>query len=262
MQQDEDSVEVMPSDAQSREKVRRRRGIYLLPNLLTTAALSCGFFAITSAINGRFENAAIAIVVALVLDGLDGRVARLTNTQSDFGAQYDSMADVVSFAVAPAILMYTWALSPLGKLGWMAAFVHMAGGALRLARFNVQLENDDKRFFQGLPSPAAGAVLACFVWVFYEYDFAFSGLSYVILGLTSVTGFLMVSNLRYYSFKDIDLRGKVPFIVACGVMLAFSIIFAHPPATLFLLFFGYALSGPLHTVLLIYKKRKLRANNK
>jgi CDP-diacylglycerol--serine O-phosphatidyltransferase len=261
MNKDEDSVEVRFADGQSSGGIRRRRGIYLLPNLLTTAALSCGFFAITSAINGRYENAAIAIIVALVLDGLDGRVARLTNTQSDFGAQYDSMADVVSFGVAPAILMYTWALAPLGKLGWIAAFVHMAGGALRLARFNVQLEVDDKRFFQGLPSPAAGAVLACFVWVWFEYEFAFSGLPYAILALTAATGLLMVSNLRYYSFKDIDLRGKVPFIVACGVMLAFSIIFAHPPATLFLLFFGYALSGPLHTALMIYKKRKLRNNH-
>ncbi|HFD12182.1 MAG TPA: CDP-diacylglycerol--serine O-phosphatidyltransferase [Crenotrichaceae bacterium] len=260
MQQDEDSVEVTPR-AESSNRARRRKGIYLLPNLLTTAALSCGFFAITSSINGRYESAAVAIIVALVLDGLDGRVARLTNTQSDFGAQYDSMADVVSFGVAPAILMYTWALAPLGKLGWVAAFVHMAGGALRLARFNVQLEVDDKRFFQGLPSPAAGGVLACFVWVSFEYAFGYNWLPYAILVLTAATGLLMVSNLRYYSFKDIDLRGKVPFVVACGVMFAFSIIFAQPPATLFLLFLGYALSGPIHTVLMIHKKRNARIDS-
>jgi len=250
----------MPVNDVQSEMSRRRRGIYLLPNLLTTAALSCGFFAITSAINDRYVNAAVAIIVALVLDGLDGRVARLTNTQSDFGAQYDSMADVVSFGVAPAILMYTWALAPLGKLGWIAAFVHMVGGALRLARFNVQLEIDDKRFFQGLPSPAAGAVLAYFVWIAFEYEFDFSWLPYTILTLTAATGLLMVSNLRYYSFKDIDLRGRVPFVVACGVMLAFSIVFAQPPTTLFVLFFGYALSGPLHTVMMIHKKRKLRVD--
>ncbi|MCH9699548.1 MAG: CDP-diacylglycerol--serine O-phosphatidyltransferase [Gammaproteobacteria bacterium] len=243
---------------QSDSDVRRRRGIYLLPNLLTTAALSCGFFSITSSINERYENAAIAIIFAIVLDGLDGRVARLTNTQSDFGAQYDSMADVVSFAVAPAILMYTWALAPLGKLGWIAAFIHMAGGALRLARFNVQLEVEDKRYFQGLPSPAAGAILACLVWVLIEFDLDYNWLPYATLILTACTGILMVSNLRYYSFKDIDLRGRVPFIVACGVMLAFSIIFAHPPLTLFLLFLGYACSGPLHTILMIHKKRNSR----
>ncbi len=258
MQQDEDNVEGNSLNQDSSDRILRRRGIYLLPNLLTTAALSCGFFAITSAINGGYEKAAVAIIIALVLDGLDGRVARLTNTQSDFGAEYDSMADVVSFGVAPAILMYTWILAPLGKLGWIAAFIHMAGGALRLARFNVQLEIDDKRFFQGLPSPAAGAVLACSVWVSLEHGLMSSSLPYFILILTATTGFLMVSNLRYYSFKDIDLRGKVPFIVACGVMLAFSIIFAHPPVTLFLLFFGYAVSGPLHTIWMIHKKRSLR----
>ena len=261
MQHDDDNIGDKPIGQESNRTIRRRRGIYLLPNLLTTAALSCGFFAITCSINGRYENAAVAIIVALVLDGLDGRVARLTNTQSDFGAQYDSMADVVSFGVAPAILMYTWALAPLGKLGWIAAFIHMAGGALRLARFNVQLEIDDKRFFQGLPSPAAGAVLACFVWVSSEFEFGYSWLAYAILLLTATTGILMVSNLRYYSFKDIDLLGKVPFIVACGVMLAFSIIFAHPPLTLFLLFLGYALSGPLHTMLMIQKTRSLRIDN-
>jgi CDP-diacylglycerol---serine O-phosphatidyltransferase len=238
---------------------RLGRGIYLLPNLFTTAALFCGFYGITAAINGRYEIAAGVIFVAMVLDGMDGRVARLTNTQSEFGAQYDSMADMVSFGAAPAVVMYVWSLASLGKFGWFAAFVHAAGGALRLARFNAQLATADKRYFQGLPSPAAAAILAGFVWVATEYGFDGDVLAYGAAVLTISTGLLMVSNFRYYSFKDIDLRGKVPFVVAIAVMLSFGLIFAHPPVMLFVLFFLYAFSGPVLTLVLRRRRRSKRS---
>ncbi|MGR9108294.1 MAG: CDP-diacylglycerol--serine O-phosphatidyltransferase [Gammaproteobacteria bacterium] len=239
-------------------QIRRRRGIYLLPNLFTTAALFCGFYGITAAINSRYEIAAAMIFIAMVLDGMDGRVARLTNTQSEFGAQYDSMADMLSFGAAPAIVMYVWSLASLGKFGWFAAFVHAAGGALRLARFNAQLATADKRYFQGLPSPAAAAILAGFVWVATEYGLDGTSLSYIAAVLTIATGLLMVSNFRYYSFKDIDLRGKVPFVVAIAVMLGFGLVFAHPPLMLFGLFFLYALSGPVVTLVLRRRRRTKR----
>ncbi len=186
------------------KNVIRRRGIYLLPNLFTTGALFSGFYAVTSAIDSRFETAVIAIFVAMILDGLDGRVARLTNTQSDFGAQYDSLSDMVSFAIAPALVMYLWALESFGKLGLFAAFIHTAGGALRLARFNTQLTSADKRYFQGLPSPAAAAILAGFIWISLEYSYGRDSLKYIALLLTMITGLLMVSNFRYSSFKEID----------------------------------------------------------
>lgn len=232
----------------------RRRGIYLLPNLFTTGALFSGFYAITSAINGRFDVAVGAIFVAMILDGLDGRVARLTNTQSDFGAQYDSLSDMVSFAMAPALVMYLWAFSTLGKVGLFAAFVHTAGGALRLARFNTQLTSADKRYFQGLPSPAAAAILAGFIWLCLEYGYQPETLSYIALLLTITTGLLMVSNFRYSSFKEIDLKGKVPFFVAIAVMLAIAFVMTQPQTMLFVLFLGYAVSGPLVT--LIMRRRK------
>jgi CDP-diacylglycerol--serine O-phosphatidyltransferase len=234
----------------------RRRGIYLLPNLFTTGALFAGFYAITSAMNGRYETAVIAIFVAMILDGLDGRVARLTNTQSEFGAQYDSLSDMVSFGAAPALVMYLWAFSSLGKLGLFAAFVHMAGGALRLARFNTQIATADKRYFQGLPSPAAAAILAGFIWISLEHGYDIEVLKYAAIVLTISTGLLMVSNFRYSSFKEIDLKGKVPFFVAIAVMLGIAFIMAQPQTMLFLLFLSYAISGPVVT--LIMRKRRLQ----
>lgn len=234
----------------------RRRGIYLLPNLFTTGALFSGFYAITSAMGGRFETAVIAIFVAMILDGLDGRVARLTNTQSEFGAQYDSLSDMVSFGAAPALVMYLWAFSSLGKVGLFAAFVHAAGGALRLARFNTQLATADKNYFQGLPSPAAAAILAGFIWICLEYKYDIELFKYFALGLTVSTGLLMVSNFRYSSFKKIDLKGKVPFIVAIAVMLAIAFVMAQPQTMLFLLFLGYAISGPVIT--LVMRRRRLQ----
>lgn len=238
---------------------KRRRGIYLLPNLFTTAALFAGFYAITAAINHRFELAAVAIFIAMILDGMDGRVARLTNTQSAFGAEYDSLADLTSFGIAPAIVLYVWSLSSLGKLGWVAAFVHAAGAALRLARFNTQVATADKRYFQGLPSPSAAAILAGFLWFGLEHDFSGEGLRHVALALSLMTGLLMVSNFRYYSFKDVDLRGRIPFVRVIVMMLAFAVIFTNPPLMLFVLFTAYAISGPVITLLMRKRRRERRA---
>ena len=237
----------------------RNRGIYLLPNLFTTGAMFSGFYAMTSAINGHFETAAIAIFVAMILDGLDGRVARLTNTQSEFGVQYDSLSDMVSFGVAPGLVMYLWVLSSMGKFGLFAAFVHTAGGALRLARFNTQVTTADKRYFQGLPSPAAAAILAGFIWVCSEFQYDVQSIKFLAAILAIATGLLMVSNFRYSSFKEIDLKGKVSFLVAIGVMLGLAFILAQPQVLLFLLFLGYAISGPLVT--LVMRKRKRQSRN-
>lgn len=234
---------------------RRRRGIYLLPNLLTTATLFSGFYAITAAIHDRFHYAAFAIFIAMVMDGLDGRVARLTNTQSAFGAEYDSLADGISFGVAPALVMYLWSLSELGKIGWFAAFVYAAGTALRLARFNTQLGTADKRYFQGLPSPSAAAILAGFVWASVEYGLESEATPYIAAVITIMIGLLMVSNVRYHSFKNIDVRGRVPFVVAIAVMLTFAVIFTNPPLMLFLIFSSYAISGPVVTLVLLKKRR-------
>ena len=233
----------------------RRRGIYLLPNLLTTGALFSGFYAITSAIGGRYETAVIAIFIAMILDGLDGRVARLTNTQSEFGVQYDSLSDMASFGLAPALVMYLWAFASFGKAGLFAAFVHAAGGALRLARFNAQITTDDKRYFQGLPSPAAAAVLAGFIWLSLEHGYDKDVVKYPALVLTVCTGLLMVSNFRYFSFKEAQLKGKVPFFVAISVMLALAFVMAKPEVMLFLLFLAYAISGPVVTLVLRRRKR-------
>jgi len=221
----------------------RRRGIYLLPNLFTTGALFAGFYAIVQAMNGKFEQSAVAIFIAMVLDGLDGRVARLTRTQSAFGAEYDSLSDMVSFGVAPALVMYVWALQDMGKLGWIAAFIYCAGTALRLARFNTQLEVSDKRFFQGLPSPAAAALIAGMIWVLHDYEIKGPDIHWFAWVVTVFAGLTMVSNLRYYSGKDINLRHSVPFVVVLLVVLAFILISYRPPEVLFGVFVLYALSG-------------------
>lgn len=236
----------------------RHRGIYLLPNLFTTGALFSGFYAIISAIGGHYETAVVAIFIAMILDSLDGRVARMTNTQSEFGAQYDSLSDMVSFGIAPALVMYLWAFMSLGRLGLFAAFVHTAGGALRLARFNTQITSVDKRYFQGLPSPAAAAILAGFIALCLDRGYQSESVRYFALLLTISTGLLMVSNFRYYSFKEIDLRGKVPFVVATGLMLAIAFIMAQPQTMLFMLFSIYAISGPSFT-LIMRRKRRLQA---
>ena len=221
----------------------RRRSIYLLPNLFTTGALFAGFYAIVQAMNGKFEFAAVAIFIAMVLDGLDGRVARLTHTQSEFGAEYDSLSDMVSFGVAPSLLMYEWAFRDLGKIGWFAAFIYCAGTALRLARFNTNIDVVDKRYFQGLPSPAAAALVAGFVWVMGDYGFSGQDLRWYAVALTVFAGLSMVSNVLFYSFKDFNMRKSVPFIAIFVLALFFILISSYPPGVLFFIFLGYALSG-------------------
>lgn len=225
----------------------RRKGIYLLPNLLTTAGLFSGFYAVIASMNDRFEAAAIAIFIAMIFDGLDGRVARLTNTQSAFGAEYDSMADIVSFGIAPSIVVYNWALSGLGKAGWLAAFVFVAGGALRLARFNTQVGVADKRFFQGLAIPAAAAILASMVWFGVDAEIDGKDVSYLVAAVTFLLGLLMVSNFRYNSFKDVDWRSKVSFVSVLAIVFVFIVVAAEPAATLFASFLIYAISGPVNT---------------
>ncbi len=221
----------------------RRRSIYLLPNLFTTAALFAGFYAIVQAMNSKFEHAAVAIFIAMVLDGLDGRVARLTHTQSEFGAEYDSLSDMVSFGVAPSILMYEWAFRDLGKWGWFAAFIYCAGAALRLARFNTNIDVVDKRYFQGLPSPAAAALVAGFVWVMMDNQLTGFELRWAAAALTVFAGLSMVSNLKYYSFKSVNMRKSVPFFAIFMFALFFILVSVDPPLHLFLMFFGYCLSG-------------------
>ncbi|OYY94234.1 MAG: CDP-diacylglycerol--serine O-phosphatidyltransferase [Hydrogenophilales bacterium 28-61-23] len=231
-----------------------RRGIYLLPNLLTTGALFAGFYAIVQAMNGRYEQAAIAILVAMILDGLDGRVARLTNTQSAFGAEYDSLSDMVSFGVAPALVMYSFALKDMGKLGWIAAFVYCAAAALRLARFNTMLAVQDKRWFMGLPSPAAAALVAGFVWLMVDNQITGNESRWLAWAVILFAGISMITNLAFYSGKDFNLKRSVPFLVIVLVALGFSLISVDPPIVLFLIFLGYGVSG----YVLWLKRRYLR----
>ena len=237
---------------------KQRRGIFLLPNLFTTAALFAGFYAIVAAMAGRFEASAIAIYVALVLDGADGRIARMTNTQSAFGAEYDSLSDVVSFGLAPALVAYEWALAELGNAGWLAAFFYAAATALRLARFNTQSGSADKRYFQGLPCPAAAAVVAGLVWL--ATDFAASGreLAGVTCAVTLLCGALMVSSMRFYSFKDFDLRGRVPFVTMLLVVVGFVFVSSDPPLVLFGASLLYALHGPVLTLVGLHRRRAER----
>ena len=228
----------------------RRKGIYILPNLFTLAALFGGFYAVVMAMNDRFELAAIGVFCAMVLDSLDGRVARMTHTQSAFGEQMDSLSDMVSFGAAPALIVYEWALRGLGKPGWIAAFVYCAGAALRLARFNTNIGVVDKRFFQGLPSPAAAAVVVGFIWLMDDFGFrdvsaepGLRWLAWTAFGFTLYAGLTMVTNVPFYSFKDVSFKRSVPFIVIVAIALAIAIINLHPPLVLFSLFVFYGLSG-------------------
>lgn len=234
-----------------------KRGVYLLPNILTTFGLFAGFFAIILAIKGQYADAAVAIFIAMLWDGLDGRVARLTNTQSAFGEQYDSMADLVSFGLAPALLMYNYLLEPLGKIGWLGAFVYAAAGALRLARFNTQIATQDKRYFQGLPSPAAAALIAGMVWTnemvsMEPYVGHLPSLAWVVL---VGAGMLMVSNMRYYSFKEINLKGRSSFKLLLLATLIIIVITIWPSAILFTFFLLYALSGMVMTLIGLRQRR-------
>ncbi len=231
-------------------------GIYLLPNLFTTASLFAAFYSIVASMKAHYEVAVIAIFIGMIADGLDGRVARLTNTQSAFGGQYDSLSDMVTFGVAPALLLYSWALRHLGKLGWLAAFIYTAAVALRLARFNVQIDKTtDTRYFQGLACPAAAAFMSAFSWLCYKNHFNHN--KWIIITtaiLTVVSALLMVSNIKYYSFKDIDFKGKVPFLYLLFMVIGFVAIAANPSMVLFIGFVLYIMSGPTRLLFLIYRR--------
>jgi CDP-diacylglycerol--serine O-phosphatidyltransferase len=241
-------TEVIEESVEDGQKIRRK-GIYLLPNLFTTSALFSGFFAVVAGINGEFTSAAVAIFIAMVLDGLDGRVARMTNTQSEFGAEYDSLADMISFGMAPALVAFTWILQDIGKTGWVVAFLYVACAALRLARFNVQIGSVDKKWFIGLPSPSAAALIAASVWTFHSFDADALGFKLLMLFMVAAAGVLMVSNIRYYSFKDFDFKKPVPFVVLLAVVLGFVMISVEPSVMLLLLFGAYVLSGPILAVM-------------
>jgi CDP-diacylglycerol--serine O-phosphatidyltransferase len=234
---------VRDADIPSAMMSTRRRGIYLLPNAFTTANLFAGFFAIVMAMNLKFDQACIAIFAAMLLDSVDGRVARLTNTQSEFGAQYDSLSDMLSFGAAPALVVYEWSLRGIGKLGWLAAFVYCAGAALRLARFNTNIGVVDKRYFQGLPSPAAAALVTGFVWLMDDLHFTGLGLSWYSWTITLFAGLTMVTNVPFYSFKEVNFKKSVPFIAIFLIVLVFVLISSDPPKVLFGLFVLYGLSG-------------------
>lgn len=222
----------------------RSRSIYLLPNLFTLVALFAGFYAVVAAMQSRFEQAAIAIFIAILMDSLDGRVARLTNTQTAFGAQLDSLSDMVSFGVAPALVMYAWALIDLGKLGWLAVFLFAAAVALRLARFNIS-GSSDKRYFSGLPCPSAAAVVASMIWLASKYGLNGEELNWLVAIVSVALALLMVSNVKYRSFKDLDLTGAVPFIAIIIMVIVFVLIALNPPETLFIVSVLFAVSGPL-----------------
>ncbi len=241
---------VPPRDPDNSEPAQRprRKGIYILPNLITLAALFGGFYSIVMAMNGRFEQAAIGVFCAMILDSLDGRVARMTNTQSAFGEQMDSLSDMVSFGAAPALIVYEWALKGLGKAGWIAAFVYCACAMLRLARFNTNIGVVDRRFFQGLPSPAAAAIVVGFIWIMDDAGFRegvrdIGWLVWLTFGITLYSGLTMVTNVPFYSFKDLSLKRTVPFIVIVAIALAIALINLHVPGMLFALFVAYGLSG-------------------
>ena len=248
------------------EKITRNRGIYLLPSVLTTFGMFAGFYSIISSINGEYTAAAISIMIAMLWDTLDGRVARLTNTQSAFGAEYDSLADLVSFGLAPALLVYEWTLSDLGRFGWFVAFVYLACAALRLARFNTQVSSADKRYFQGLPSPAAAGVIATMIWLkiwtyaFFDSDVISIGY-YLGAAITIICGLLMVSNVRYYSFKELDAK-KASFRFLLAIVLSLIVLLYKPNIVLFTGFFLYMLSGPFITIAGLNKKRLEKKKSK
>jgi len=253
-QNPQDTLSENTEAASPQEKERKPpKGIYMLPNLVTLAALFGGFYAVVMAMNGRFDLAALGVFCAMVLDGLDGRIARMTNTQSAFGEQMDSLADMVSFGAAPALIAYEWALRGLGRWGWIAAFVYCACAALRLARFNVNTAVVDKRFFQGLPSPAAAALVVGFLWLMIELEVSGPTVAWPMFVMCLYAGLTMVSNVPFYSFKDLQMRRSVPFVVIVLIVLAIGVVNIHPPTILFGAFMLYGLSGYA-----VYSWRKAR----
>lgn len=236
----------------------QRSGIYLLPNLLTTGSLFAAFYSMVASLKMQYEVAVIAIFIGMIADGLDGRIARMTNTQTAFGAEYDSLSDMVTFGVAPALLLYSWGLQGLGKVGWLIAFIYTAAVALRLARFNTQVETADKRYFQGLACPPAAAFMSSFVWLCYQNGWTHVFFSITAAVLAVIAAVLMVSNVRYYSFKELDFKGKVPFLHILIIVILFVAIAANPSVVLFVGFMLYGLSGPLQTLMALHKVRKQR----
>lgn len=233
-------------------------GIYLLPNLLTTASLFAAFYSIVASLKAQYDVAVIAIFIGMVADGLDGRIARMTNTESAFGAEYDSLSDMVTFGVAPALLLYSWSLHQFGKLGWLVAFIYTAAVALRLARFNTQVETADKRYFQGLNCTFAAAFIASFVGMCQQQAWSFDVVSILSAILAVIAAVLMVSNVRYYSFKDLDFKGKVPFLYVLLIVITFVAVAANPTVMVFIVTGLYALSGPFQTLLSLHRMRKQR----
>jgi len=240
-----------------------RNKFYLLPNLFTTASLFAGFYSIVQAMNGRYDHAAIAIFVALILDGLDGRVARMTNTESAFGSEYDSLSDMVSFGVAPALVIYVWALQPLGKLGWIVSFIYCTCAAVRLARFNVKLDIDNKKYFSGLPSPAAATLLASFIWISFdngingnEIFLGFFQMQWFALIITLFVALSMTADVNFYSGKDINLRSSQPFVAILLIALLFGLISHNPAEVIFIIAFGYSLSGYFNLIRAKFKTSK------
>ena len=232
-------------------------GVYLLPNLFTTVSLFAAFYSLVASLKYQYEVAAIAIFIGMIADGLDGRIARLTNTQTAFGGQYDSLSDMVTFGVAPGLLVYSWSLHLLGKIGWLLAFVYTAAVALRLARFNIQVETADKRYFQGLACPAGAAIISSFVWLCHQSGVERYLFVAILTGfITLATAVLMVSNIRYYSFKEIDFKGKVPFLYLLLMVILFVAVAANPSIVLFIGFVVYALSGPVQLLILIRRKHR------
>ena len=233
-------------------------GIYLLPNLLTTASLFAAFYSIVASLKAQYDVAVIAIFIGMVADGLDGRIARMTNTESAFGAEYDSLSDMVTFGVAPALLLYSWSLHQFGKLGWLVAFIYTAAVALRLARFNTQVETADKRYFQGLNCTFAAAFVSSFVGLCQQHDWSFEVVSIASSCIAIFSAVLMVSNVRYYSFKDLDFKGKVPFLYVLLIVLIFVAVAANPTVMVFVGSALYALSGPFQTLYMLNRMRKQR----
>ena len=245
------------------DKKKKLPGVFLLPNLITTAALFSGFYSIVSSINGEIILAALSILVAMILDGLDGRIARLTNTQTSFGEYYDSLSDMICFGLAPALLMYMWSLSNFNvygsqwsKIAWIACFIYVASAAIRLARFNSKIQTQDKKYFIGLASPAAAAVIICYAWMLEVSNVNIANYNWMSLLLLPLLSFLMISNITYYSFKDFNIRHKVPHISLFIIALILSFISFDPPLVLFSFFILYALSGPGMYLLRLVKKKK------
>jgi CDP-diacylglycerol--serine O-phosphatidyltransferase len=242
---------------QQSESTTKTRGIYLLPNLFTISALFAGFYAIVAAMRGNFANAAIAIFIGMLLDSLDGRIARLTQTTTAFGAELDSLSDMVSFGVAPALVIYTWSLLYIGKVGWLVAFIYAAAVALRLARFNTHINTTDKKYFTGLACTPGAGIIAGWVWVGSTYGIPGLVVSWTSLIITLLVALLMISSIRYHSFKDLDFKGRVPFLTIFLLVMVIVLISYAPPQMLFLTFALYGLSGPILTVWVLRKKRSL-----